>query len=131
LYKGWKIYTYNRTILKEEEPAIKNALKTRFNSGDWYFSENTHRAVIFYGSNKQQINVTFEEVKYGSERDKDVDTYHIVFESVFFGFRTGEERAHQEVCRKVYRKIPWKKLGFWLQDNSQIPIPKVTILRRK
>jgi hypothetical protein len=128
LYEGWKIYTYNR---KAEESTIKDALKTRFNSGDWYFSENTHRAVIIYGPSKQEINISFQEMKYGSERDRPVETYHIVFESIFFGYKTGEEKAHQEVCKKTLQKIPWKKLGFWLEDNGQIPIPRSTILRRK
>jgi hypothetical protein len=126
VYEGWKIYTYKNKIPKAEEPTIKNTLKTWFNSDDWSFSENTHRVVIFYAPTKEEISVTFQEVKYGSERDEEIATYHIVFESVFFGLRAGGERAHQELCKKTFQKIPWKKLGFLLQDNSQIPIPKTT-----
>jgi hypothetical protein len=131
MYKGWKIYTYNRKIPKAKESTLKKVLRTRFNNEDFYFSENTHRVVIFCGPNNQKINVSFQEVKYGSERNGDKETYYIVFESVFFGYRPGDERAHQELCRKTIQKIPWKKLGFWLRDNAQIPITKSHLLRTK
>jgi N-acetylneuraminic acid mutarotase len=131
LYQGWKIYTYNRNISKAEEPTIRTKLRTWFNSGDWCLSENTHRIVIFYGENEQKINVSFQEVEYGSKRDKDVETYHIVFESTFFGYKSSDERVHQELCRKTIQKISWKKQGFWLQDNAQIPIPRTKMLRMK
>ena len=108
-----------------------DALKVRFNSGEWYFSANSHRATIFYGSNKEEITVSFENMKYGSEIDRPQEMYHVVLESIFFGLRIGEEKAHQEVCKKVYGKIPWKKKGVWLQDEGEIPIPKRTILRKK
>jgi hypothetical protein len=131
LYKGWKIYTYNRKIPKTKELTLKNELRARFNSEDFYFSENTHKIVIFYGPNKQEINVSFQEVSYSSERNGDREAYHIVFESVFFGYRAGDERAHQELQRKIIQRLPWKKLGFWLQDDAQIPIPKSRLLQVK
>jgi len=131
LYEGWKIYTYNRKISKAEESTIKNKLKTWFDSGDWYFSANTHRIVIFYGLDKQEINVSFQETKYGSEKYGDAETYQIVFSSIPFVFRTFNEKAHQELCKKTISKIPWKKQGFLLQDNVEIPIPKYKRLRTK
>lgn len=131
MYEGWEIYTYNRKISQTEESAIMNKLKTWFNNGDWYFSANTHRIVIFYGPDKQEINVSFEETKYGSEKDGDIDTYQIVFRSIPFGYKTFQEKTHQELCKKTLQKIPWKKQAFWLQDNAQIPIPRIKRLRMK
>jgi hypothetical protein len=131
LYEGWKIYAYNRRISKAEESAIKNKLKTWFDNGDWRFSANTHRILISYGLDKQEINVSFQETKYGSEEHGDKETYQIVFTSIPFGFRTSNEKAHQELFKKTISKIPWKKQGFWLQDNAKIPIPKNTRLRIK
>jgi hypothetical protein len=128
LYKGWKIYTYKR---KAEESTRKDALRTLFNGDDWYFSENSHRTVITYGPNKLDINVSFEKMEYCSETDRQVETYHVVLEAIFFGYKIGEEKAHQKVCKKAFDKIPWKKLGVLLQDNREIPIPRSTILRRK
>ena len=131
MYEGWKIITYNRNIPKAEEPTIKNALKARFDSGDWSCSANSHKIVICYGQTKEEIYVNFQEVKYGSENDRETETYHIVFESNLFGLKTREEREHQELCKKTLQKIPWKKRGFLLKDGDQIPISRNTILRRK
>ena len=131
LYEGWQIYTYNRTISKQEQAIVRNRLKALFNYGDWCFSENTHRCVIFYGSDRQEINVYFREVEYGSDRDKDIEKYHVVFDAEFFGLRTYDERAHQELCRKVLAHLPWKKQGFWRKDGTHIPIPKFKMLRMR
>jgi len=131
LYEGWKIYAYHRKISKTEELIIRNKLKTWFNSGDWYFSEDDYGITIFYGVDRQKINVSFQEVKYGSEKDGSVDTYQMVFSSILFGHKTFQERTHQGLCKKILQKIPWKKRGFWLADNIQTPIPTIKILRMK
>ena len=110
---------------------MREKLRTWFNSGDWYFSENTHRIEILYGPNGQEINVSFQEVKYDSKRNKDIETYHIVFESPFFGYKANDERAHQELYEKTMQKIPWRKKGFWLEDGSLIPQTRVKVLRMK
>ena len=126
MYEGWQIFTYSRAISIEE---LAHKLKPLFNYGDWYLSENTHRCVIFYGSDRQQINVYLQEVEYGSNQDK--DKYYVVFNSDFFGFRPYEEKNHQELCRKVLAQLPWKKQGFWRIDGAHIPIPKFKMLRMK
>jgi hypothetical protein len=129
LYEGWKICTYNRKISKAEESTLRNKLKTWFDSGDWSFSTNTHRIVISYGPDRQEINVSFQETKCDSEEYGDAEMYQIVFSSIYFGFRGFNEKAHQELYKKTISKIPWKKQGFWLQDNAEIPILKNKRLR--
>lgn len=131
MYQGWFILAYNRNITKAEEEAIKNKLKRSFNYGDWYFSENSHRMTIFYGSQREEITVTFQKVEYGSAKDHDKQTYHIKFESSILGFRSSEERSNQELYRKTFEKIPWMKQGFWIQDNGEFPIPKRRSLRMR
>jgi hypothetical protein len=95
------------------------------------FQKIVNRVVIFYGSSRQEITVSFQKVRYESERDKDGEIYHIIFESTFLGYRTGEERIHQELYNKTIQKIPWEKQGFWVQDNALIPIEKPRILRTR
>jgi hypothetical protein len=131
LYKGFKICAYNRKILKAEESTITNKLKTWFDSGDWSFSANTHRIVILYGPDRQEINVSFQETKYGSGEYGDAETYQIVFSSIYFGFRGFNEKTHQELCKKTISKISWKKQGFLLLDNAEIPICKPKRLQPK
>ena len=131
MYEGWKIYTYNRKISKEEEPIIKDKLKTWFDSGDFCFYPNTHRMVIFYGSDKLEIDVSFQETECGSRKDGNAVTYQIVFRSIPLGYKTFQERVHQELCKKTMRKIPWKKQAVWLVDNAQIPLPRIKRLRMK
>lgn len=131
MYEGWKVFAYKKGILKAEEPTIRAKLKTWFDNDDWYLDEDSHRIEIFYGENQQKIDVSFQKVAYGSKRGKDGDTYHIVFESTFFGHKNNDERRHQELYRKFIQKISWKKQGFWIQDNAQIPIPKKRMLRVK
>lgn len=131
LYEGWKIITYTKKIPKTKESTIRYKLRTWFSNEDCCFFENTHRIEILYGPNNQKINVSFKEEKYASERDKDVEKYHIVFESTFFGYKTPDEKSHKELCEKIIQKIPWKKQGFWLQDNVPIPIPRFKTLRMK
>lgn len=130
-YDGWRIYAYRRTISKSNLPIIINELKTWFNNHEWYLSENTHRTVIFYEPTKQEIKVTIQEVQYASERNEDVETFHIVFESTFFGLRNYEEKLHQEVLEKTMQKIRWNKLGGFLEDGVFKPKPKYKILRMK
>lgn len=125
MYKGWRIYAYNRKISKTEELTIVEKLRTWFNSEDWSFYENSHTIAIFYGPNQQKINVSFQEVKY------ELDTYYIVLESPFFGYKTRDERLHQVLCEKIIQKIPWRKQGFLLEDNTQKPIPGTTMTRTK
>jgi hypothetical protein len=130
LYKGWKIYTYSRKISRAEiESTIKNKLKTWFESGELCFSANTHRIVIVYGLDEQEINVDFPETKYVSEKDGDVGTYQVVFSSIFFGYKTFQEKTHRELCKEIMQKITWKKRAVWLIDNAQIPIRRTRRLQ--
>ena len=131
MYEGWKIDTYGRKISQAEESTIKNKLKTWFDSEGWCFSANTHQITIFYGQDEQKIIVSFQETKYGSEKDGNVDTYQMVFWSIPFVYKTSQEKPHQELCKKTMQKIPWKKQAFWLVDNAQIPIQVTKRLRMK
>jgi hypothetical protein len=49
----------------------------------------------------------------------------------FFWLKTRDEKTHQELCKRVLQRIPWKKQGFWLIDGAHIPIPKFKMLRMK
>lgn len=124
MYEGWRIFTLSKTT---DRSRTIDELRTRFNNGDWHFYENTHRLVISYGS--QEFNVSFKEVKYSLGKSKNVETYHVVFDAPFLGFRTSEERVHQDFFLKTLEKIPWKKRGFWHEDNAWVLIPKKRMLQ--
>lgn len=129
MYVGWEIRARNRKIPKAEEPAIRYKLRTWFDSENWDFSENNHEIAIY--ANGHKINVSFQKFKYTSERNGKTETYYVKFESVFFGWRPHDERAHRELYEKTIQKIRWGKQGFWLQDNTQIPISRARTLRMK
>jgi hypothetical protein len=127
-YEGWQIFTYQR---QTDRSRMIDALKTRFNHGDWCLSENTYGLTISYGPTGQEAKVSFQEVKYRSEIDNNVETYYVVFDAPFFGFRKSAERIHRDFCLKTLEKIPWVKQGFWLKDKARILIPRNRTLRMR
>ena len=128
MYVGWEIYAHKGKITKNKQPIIKNKLKKLFSSNGWLFFENTHESVIHHQLNQYNIIVIFQETEFTAEEDvKDIETYGLVFKSEYLGYKHGY--SHKKLYSEVFRRIPWKKQGFWLEDGSRIPIPKTRTLR--
>jgi hypothetical protein len=123
LFTRWRIRAYTKKISKTEKPAITYELKAWFNCGDFSLYENGNTFDIYYGPNQQKINVSFEEFKCHSERNGNNVTYYIVFDPVFFGWTHRDKRAYWELYEETFHKITWRKQGFWLDNNTEKPIP--------
>ncbi len=119
MYEGWEIHAYTRKPSREEVLALWNQIRTMFKDADSDFSENTHTGIITCGPNRQKIDVSFQV-----END-----YNIVLHSVFFGYKSYDEKIHKELCTEIYGRIPWRKTRFWLIDGTRQPIQKFKMVR--
>lgn len=119
-YYGWKICTRKHKIPKAKRQAIWCELKARFNAENTDFSDNDHKFTIHNGQYYFNVKVFFPESenRYGMELKSELT----------FGYK-GEEKAHRTLYNTIIGKIPWEKQGFWLEDNSEIPIPKKVRIR--
>ena len=129
--RRWRIRAYTKNVLEREKPAIIHKLKTWFNTEDSSLYENGNAINIYYGPNQTKINVSFEEATYNLERNGNSVTYHIVFDPVFFGWKLRDEKAYWELYEETFHKITWKKQGFWLNGNSEIPISRTIRLQKR
>jgi len=127
---GWEIYAHKGRVSNRKRPQIKSELKKRFSNKEWFFAENNHKTVIIHDITKSKVEVIFQEGEHSAEEDlEDVKIYGIVLKSIFFGYRN--EDSHKKLFEEVFRRIPWKKQGFWLGDGTRIPMRKIKKLRMK
>jgi hypothetical protein len=116
MFESWKILCHKGKIPKAKREAYWSNMKTRFKAENIDFSDNDHKIIVYVAYYQFNVRVSFlDNTEYG---------YGIEFKSETLGYKPHEIKAHERLYHTTTEKIRWKKQGFTLEDNNEIPIPK-------
>jgi hypothetical protein len=118
IYEGWVILAQVRTrnFIQTVEWAKKNLTDNQSQ-----FNEDNNRFYISYTQSGQELELVPDRVKYKDNQTGKWETYNLIIESDFWGFKTGAEKKHQEFCKELLSLLP-RKRGFLIRGGKRFSI---------
>lgn len=114
-YEGWAILA--RIRAQNFVQAVQWAKHT-FTDDGTMFNEENNRYFLSYGSDSRAVEIIPDKIKYKDTYSGKLETYNLILEAEFLGFKRSGENKHQELFEKVLSKIPEGR-GFLIKEGKR------------